>query len=169
MAVKINFDVTGFYFGRDIDVEKTDSIRDVCNKVMYESKGEDAEFSFKPEVEKPQFLGEITVVHRVQARSRQNSGRVYNPGIYRWNDAVDNNNRNPALLWQYYVFDKDNRLLSGVQEYPQKRMIVPFTKPAAERGFLGRSTGEFMTDDRIVWRLVGILGGPNVGGPKGTA
>lgn len=136
----VNLSIVGMYFGLDVKIEDGATISQVMDAARSQSQGSDHQFDYTPSP--GGFLSNVTIIHREPAKSR-NSSRTYPPGVYSLTD--DETKGNPQLVWQYYLFDKDN------QRKEPRGSEVPF---------MANQT-PLVAGDQVIWRAVAIFNGPN--------
>lgn len=137
--IKVHVSIVGFYFGIEVNIPKGSTISDAMQAASEKSRGSDKEFTFSPSPEG--FLSNVTVVHKTKAKSR-NSKNKRDAGIYSYTD--DANYGNPSLVWQYYIFTKND------ERREPRGSEVPFQK----------NKTKLQDGDQVIWRLVGICTGP---------
>lgn len=166
----ITVDVTGFYFDYTTSNGVAgDTVQSIMKKVQDETAtSQTAQLTWEPTAKKnadgstKKFLKQIRINHLTTPMSRQYNpdgsrfSEMLNltPGAYFFDD--ESNKSNPALAWQYYVFQKDENdkfvLVTGDQG--NNRRVVVGSGDAANKEY------DFSKESRIVWRLVGICTGP---------
>lgn len=137
--MKVKVSIVGFYFEIDVDLKEGATISDAMDAASVASLGTNAEMVFSADAYG--FLSMVTVLHKERAKSR-NSKRTYDKGTYSFTD--DAARGNPALIWQYYIFSKDD------QRQEERGSEIPFRK----------SKTTLQEGDQVIWRLVGICTGP---------
>lgn len=137
--MKIKLSIVGFYFGIEVNVPKGSTISDVMIAAVEKSRGTDKEFTYSPTPYGS--LSNVTVIHKTEAESR-NSKRTYPKGVYSYTD--DANYGNPSLVWQYYIFNKND------ERREDRGSEIPYEK----------NKTKLHDGDKIIWRLVGICTGP---------
>lgn len=168
--VNVTLDVTGFFFSKQVNVDENSTIKEVMIRVVEESAGTDAEFTFSPHITAAgEFCRMISIHFKEKPKTRQFSqdGNPFEPpnlrmGVYEFDDyAQSNQEANPQLAWQYYVVGQDGKgeLRSG--EVDGRRTVVPFSKSNMGVG----AVPKLKEGDRIFWRLVGICVGPTRSAP----
>lgn len=139
----VNLSIVGLYFGLDVKIDDGATIAQVMEAARLQSQGADRQFDFTPSP--AGFLSNVTIIHRTPAESR-NSSRTYPPGVYSLSD--DETVGNPQLVWQYYLFDKDD------QRKEPRGSEVPFMY----------NETPLVSGDQIIWRAVAIFNGPSSAG-----
>lgn len=180
--VEVTLDVTGFYFDEKVRVAPDSSVKDVMQAVVEKTAGTGREFRFhsagKGDSEGggkgfSEFLSEISVkfddTNPPKSRQKHRDGHTLKSGTYLYKDDYraaeygDSAKKAPfSLVWQYYITDAENRLLSGVNK-DGIRIKVPFTR--SNTLYEGEGPINFKGGERITWRLVAIFLGPT-GNPE---
>jgi hypothetical protein len=173
--MKINLDITGMYYGIEVNVTDNATVLDVMKMARGRRAANGGVLDYKvetvidPKTGLPrQFIDEITVDYDAQSAP---SSRQYGPhrtagderakGLYKYNDNISN----PAyvipggdprivsfrLVWQYYIMDNNGQLRNG--KIDGFRQIVAASESNRPDGGV-----KLQDHDRIVWRAVAIFG-----------
>ncbi|MEL6316855.1 MAG: hypothetical protein AAFR16_04345 [Pseudomonadota bacterium] len=168
--MSVRFEIVGFYYRKSIPAEEAvgKTVQKITRSLLDTPSDDGRGTLFAAQFDGEGFLQRLSVSFREQPPLSGQATRAgpgaepqsFPRGVYSYKDVTQNAFHGDGLIsfspaWQYYIFDRENRLKSGARaaEDGFRRTIVP-----AGESNQPPDGVEVADGDRISWRLVAIGG-----------